>query len=154
MKDERGVALLVALIVTVLLTLLGISMAFDSMTDVTISNDLENYKRALAAAEIGFSTYKEALRGRDITAILNNTDPGVATTCHQYINYTIPSGIAGEYFNRNPIAPIEAMNIDFNNPPTSIGSRTASSSHAVMGLMTPAAGVDVPYEPPYHWASQ
>lgn len=147
MKDERGVALLVALIVTVLLTLLGISMAFDSMTDVTISKDLENYKKALAAAETGFSTYKEALRGRDITAILDNTDPGVATTCPQYISYTVPSGTAGVYFNRNPIAPIEAMNIDFNNLPTSIGNRTASSSHAMMGVMTPADGVDVPYEP-------
>ena len=123
-------------------------MTFDSMTDVTINNDLENYKRALAAAETGFGTYKEILRGRDLTAILDNTDPGVTTTCPQYISYTVPTGTAGEYFNRNPIAPIEAMNIDFNNPPTSgLPDRTASSSHAVMGLMTPAAGVDVPYEP-------
>ena len=33
MKDEKGIALLVVMIVTIMLAILGISMTFDSMTE-------------------------------------------------------------------------------------------------------------------------
>ncbi|MDA2934747.1 pilus assembly PilX N-terminal domain-containing protein [Acidobacteria bacterium AH-259-D05] len=131
MKNARGSALMIVIIVTVVMALLGLSMTFLSMTDLSMSYELENQKKAFMVADAGFNTLKETLRGIDITNTLQT-----ATTVNQYINYTEPTQgtDAFEYFSRNPLAPLEAMNVDFDNPPTSIGTRT------VNGLLTPAAG--------------
>ena len=129
--DERGVALLIVTIISILLVLLGLSLTFDSMTETTISSEIENRNRAFLNTDAGYNSYKDNLRGLSLTAILTAT-----TTVPQYINYTIPTDpTALAYFNRNPLAPLEAMNVDFDNPPTPVGTRT------INGLMTPAAGV-------------
>ena len=44
MKDESGAALLIVTILSVLLALLGMSMIFDSMTEFSMSNELEKQK--------------------------------------------------------------------------------------------------------------
>jgi hypothetical protein len=87
MKDESGAALLIVTIVSVLLALLGMSMIFNSMTEFSMSNDLENQKKARVNAEAGYS------------------------------------------------APLEAMNIDFDNPPTRMATLT------VNGFLTPGEGI-------------
>ena len=131
--DERGVALLIVTIISILLVLLGLSQTFDSMTETTISSEIENRNRAFLNTDAGYNSYKDNLRGLSLTAILTAT-----TTVPQYINYTIPTDpTALAYFNRNPLAPLEAMNVDFDNPPTPVGTRT------INGLMTPAAGVPI-----------
>ncbi|MDA2934828.1 hypothetical protein MYX82_10870, partial [Acidobacteria bacterium AH-259-D05] len=123
-------------IVSIMLLMLGLSMTFDSMTDVTISNEMENRRLAFANADTGYNAYKNVLRGLDLSTSLKTP-----TTVSQYITY--PSGYvptdatASSYFSRNPLYPLEAMNVDFENPPTQIGTRT------VFGLLTPAAGVDL-----------
>ncbi len=131
-KDERGIALLTVTIVSVLLLLLGLSMTFTSMTDFSMSNELENKKRAVLIAEAGVNALKDTFRGSDISAILAAT-----TAVPQYINYPEPNAgtDAATYFNRNPLAHLEAMNVDFENLPTQIGTRT------VNGFLTPAGGV-------------
>ncbi|MCZ6484173.1 MAG: hypothetical protein O6826_00560 [Acidobacteria bacterium] len=131
MKDESGVSLLIVTIVSILMALLGMSMIFDSMTEVTISNELENQKKARLNAETGFSTVKDALRQANLTAVLQST-----TGVPRYMNYPLPSvgTVAEDYFLRNPIAPQEAMNIDFEDPPTRLTTRT------VNGFLTPGEG--------------
>ncbi len=126
-KDERGIALLMVTIVSVLLLLLGLSMTFTSMTDFSMSTELINKKIAFHTASAGFNAVKGSA---NLTAL------AATTNVSQYINYPVPSpGTDAErYFNRNPIAPLEAMNVDYDNPPTPIGSRT------VTGLLTPASG--------------
>ena len=128
LKDESGVSLLIVTIVSILMALLGMSMIFDSMTEVTISNELENQKKARLNAETGFSTVKDALRQTNLTAVLQST-----TDVPRYMNYSVPGAgtVAEDYFLRNPIAPKEAMNIDFESPPARLATRT------VNGFLTP-----------------
>ncbi|MDA2934824.1 pilus assembly PilX N-terminal domain-containing protein [Acidobacteria bacterium AH-259-D05] len=131
MKNEQGIVLLIVMIISVLLMLLGMSMTFTSMTDFSMGNELENKKRALTIAEAGFNTLKESLRGNDLSTYLAAT-----TVVPKYINYSepTPGTDAFTYFSRNPLAPLEAMNVDFDNLPTQIGTRN------VNGLLTPAGG--------------
>jgi hypothetical protein len=134
MKDESGAALLIVTIVSVLLALLGMSMIFDSMTEFTMSNELENQKKARVNAEAGYSVQKDTLRTGDLTAILQAT-----TSVPRYMNYPVPDPgtVAEDYFERNPIAPMEAMNIDFENPPTRLATLT------VNGFLTPGEGTSL-----------
>ncbi len=60
-KDERGIALLMVTIVSVLLLLLGLSMTFTSMTDFSMSTELINKKIALHTASAGFNAEKGSL---------------------------------------------------------------------------------------------
>ncbi len=127
-KDKRGIALLMATMVSALLLLLGLSLTFTSITDFSMSTELINKKIAFHTASAGFNAEKGSV---NLTAALAAT-----THVSQYINYPVPNpGTDAEtYFNRNPIAPLEAMNVDYDNPPTPIGTR------AVTGLLTPASG--------------
>ena len=131
MRDERGMALLVVMVVSVMLGLLGLSMAFDSSNDMIISNEMENRRKAFMAADIGYNIYKNQLRGNELDDILATT-----TSVPHYINYAEPSAstVPYAYFSRNPVASMEAMNVDFDDPPTPIGTRT------VNGLLTPPTG--------------
>ena len=133
-KDERGVALLMVTIVSILLLLVGLSLTFTSMTDFSMSTELINKRRAFHTASAGFNVTKGLINPNLTTAL------AATTNVSQYINYTVPnSGSDAEtYFNRNPIAPLEAMNVDYDSPPTPIGSR------AVTGLITPASGTVLP----------
>jgi hypothetical protein len=85
-------------------------------------------------AEAGYDAQKDALRREDLTAVLQST-----TSVPQYMNYPVPTPgtTADEYFQRNPVAPKEAINIDFENPPSQITTRT------VNGLLTPGEGVSL-----------
>ena len=137
---ERGIALLVVMIVVIMLILLGLSMTFDSMTDVSLSNEMENRRKAFANADTGYNEYKSTLRGVDLTTVLS--DASYTKTVPRYIDYPtdyVPTdATALAYFDRNPIYPLEAMNVDFDNLPAQLGTRT------VKGLMTDVAGEVLP----------
>ena len=132
--DDRGNALLAALMVSMLLAVLALSMSSNILTDFSMSNDLESQKRALQTADSGNSVLKTSLLGLDLSATLQAT-----TVVPRYINYTepTPGTDADNYFQRNPLAPLEAMNVDFENLPSPIGTRNAT------GFLTPAGGVSL-----------
>ena len=134
-KDERGMTLLIVMVVSVLFVVLSLTMTLNSMTDFAISRELQNKKMAQLAADAGVAVAKNSLDGALLDTVLATTTP-----VPQYISYSVPnSGTdAWTYFNRNPIAPMEAMNVDFDNPPGSIGTRS------VAGLLTSAAGDTLP----------
>ena len=133
-EDEQGNALLAALMVSMLLAVLALSMSSNIMTDFSMSRDLESQKRALQTADSGNSVLKNNLLGLDLSATLQAT-----TVVPRYINYPepTPGTDADNYFQRNPLAPLEAMNVDFENLPSPIGTRTAT------GFLTPAGGVSL-----------
>ncbi len=133
-EDEQGNALLAALMVSMLLAVLALSMSSNIMTDFSMGRDLESQKRALQTADSGNSVLKNNLLGLDLSATLQAT-----TVVPRYINYPepTPGTDADNYFQRNPLAPLEAMNVDFENPPSSIGTRNAT------GFLTPANGVSM-----------
>ena len=127
MRDERGVALIITMIVSMLLGVLGLAIAFSSMTELTMTTDLERKGKARMTAEAGYSITKSGIQFNLLAT---------STSVPQYINYTKPTAgtDAYTYFSRNPLAPIEAMNVDFDSPPAPIGNRT------VTGLLTSASG--------------
>ena len=129
--NQRGVALVTVVICSVVLTLLGLSLTFSTLRDFSMNFELEAHDKALKIADAGFQLTKSVFRGNEITALL-----AAETTVNRYLNYTDPgSDPALAFFKRNPMAPVEAVNIDFTNSPTSIGTRTVS------GLLAPPAGI-------------
>lgn len=133
-EEDRGSALLAVLMVSMLLAVLALSMSSNIMTDFSMSHDLESQKRALQTADSGNNVLKNNLPGLDLSATLQAT-----TVVPRYINYPepTPGTDADNYFQRNPLAPLEAMNVDFENLPSPIGTRNAT------GLLTPAGGVSL-----------
>jgi len=133
-EEDRGSALLAVLMVSMLLAVLALSMSSNIMTDFSMSHDLESQKRALQTADSGNNVLKNNLQGLDLSATLQAT-----TVVPRYINYPepTPGTDADNYFQRNPLAPLEAMNVDFENLPSPIGTRNAT------GLLTPAGGVSL-----------
>jgi hypothetical protein len=123
-----------ALMVSMLLAVLALSMSSNIMTDFSTSRDLESQKRALQTADTGNSVLKNSLLGLDLSTALQAT-----IVVPRYINYTVPTPAtdADNYFQRNPLAPLEAMNVDFENLPSPIGTRNAT------GFLTPASGVSL-----------
>ncbi len=132
--DDRGNALLAALLASMLLAVLALSMSSNILTDFSMSNDLDSQNRALQTADSGNSVLKTSLLGLDLSATLQAT-----TVVPRYINYPVPTPgtDADNYFQRNALAPLEAMNVDFENLPSSIGTRNAT------GFLTPAGGVSL-----------
>ncbi|MDA2928080.1 hypothetical protein MYX78_12795, partial [Acidobacteria bacterium AH-259-G07] len=122
---------LMAITLSAFLLLFGLSMTLSSMSEFSMSTNLENKTKAMMTAEGGYNIWKSALRDMNLNDLL-----ATSTSVPRYINYTepAPSTSAYPYFIRNPLAPIEAMNVDFDNPPAPIGNRT------VNGLLTSASG--------------
>ena len=127
--------MLIVLVVSVLMVILGLSLTVTSMTDFSISHSLQSKKMAMLTANAGLAAARDQMKGASLDTLLAAT-----TVVPKYINYSEPnSGTDAEtYFNRNPIAPMEAMNVDFHNPPTQISTRS------VAGLLTSASGETLP----------
>ena len=126
---------MIVLVMSILMVVLGLSLTVTSMTDFSISHELQNKKMALLTANAGLAAVRDQLKGVSLDTLLAAT-----TVVPRYINYSEPgTGTDAEtYFNRNPIAPMEAMNVDFDNPPTQISTRS------VAGLLTSASGETLP----------
>lgn len=129
MRNQRGVALVVALILAVLLSLLALSVTFSSLREVATSTEFENHEKALLVADAGFNEVKQKLRGQDLSQILKT-----AATVPLYVSAAAPTWPTAV---RMPVLPIDARNIDFESPPGSTGGR------AVTGLLTPPLGWDI-----------
>jgi len=73
MRQERGVALLIALILAVLLSLIGLSLTFSTMTTVRLGTEFENHERAVLVADGGLSEIRADLRADAVNGILSST---------------------------------------------------------------------------------
>ncbi len=132
-QAERGMALLIVLVCSTLFMLLGLSLALTSMTTFRMSNEFEAREKALLIADGGFNLTRTTFRGNALSALLSN-----ATQVDQYLNFPVPTEpTALQYFNRNPLSPVEAMHVDYASLPTAIGTRT------VNGLLTVPTGVSL-----------
>src|SRR3990172_8231570 len=72
-RDERGIALVIALLVSALLLLLGGHFMTASMTEKTIASNEVNTARAFYLAEAGIQHTKKSLEALDLSAVLNGT---------------------------------------------------------------------------------
>ncbi len=125
---ERGIALLLAVVVAVLLTMIGLSLTSSSIAELSVTTEFEAHEKASIIADAAFNIARNELRGQDLTVVLSTPTPAL-----KFMDATDP--VAGSYAARNPISPLEARSIDFNNPPYPKGARTA------FGLLTPPQGV-------------
>jgi hypothetical protein len=131
--DERGMALVTVIICSALFMVLGLSLTFSSMTAFKMSNEYEAREKALLIADGGFNLTRSLFRGNDLSTLLSS-----ATDVDQYLNFPVPTeATALQYFNRNPLSPVEAIHIDYASPPAAIGTRTLN------GLLTDPDGVSL-----------
>lgn len=124
---EQGIALLLAAFAALLLSLAGLSLTLTSLSEFSMSQEFETHYRALQVADAGLSAQKNNLRGKDSSVFL-----ATAAVVPQYLEYDIPA--VHTYAYRNPLLPLEARSVDFDDPPSSSGSR------AVKGFLTPSSG--------------
>lgn len=121
--NERGAALIMALIFSLLLLVLGLGITLVSTADVTAGEDMIAHQQALFIAESGLSEMQRSLRGRDITELLNTTG-------------SLPVFLGtGPASDRDPVDLLDARSIDYTNPPA------PRQTLVVNGLMTPGLGV-------------
>ena len=126
MRNDYGFALVIALIIALLLSLLCLSVTLSSMSELRISGEFENHEKAILIAEAGFNRERQGLRGDQLDTLL--AQPGTMLVFKA--DQTAP-----DWAVRNPISPIDARNIDFEQPST-----TGGASNPVTGLLTPATG--------------
>lgn len=124
--EERGIALLLAIIVTVIISLLGLSMTFNATGDYMLSSEFENHERALLVADGGFDMARNQLRGTDLTELLRRV-----TEVPVYHDFGVAE--PGTYAYRNPLHPNEARHANFH-------TLTPSGSRMAKGFLTPGVG--------------
>lgn len=115
MRNERGIAMVIALVVAILLSLLCLSLTMSSMREFQVSTEFENHEKALLVADAGFNSVKQLLRGKDLDTLLKSP------TNVPY-PMTDPSNTVLAYAVRNPLPPFQARNINFSGT-TSSGER-------------------------------
>jgi len=93
-RDQRGVTLLIVLVMSVLLVVLGLSMTVSSMTEFSMSHELQNKKIASLTASGGFASVINSLEGETLDNLLSD-----ATDVPKYFNYSIPMDLPVVTFN-------------------------------------------------------
>jgi len=73
-QNQRGIALVVALLVTTLLLVIGTHFMFASLSEKTVSSNEVEAARAFYAAEGGMEHAKKSLEGLDFSGVLAGTD--------------------------------------------------------------------------------
>jgi hypothetical protein len=122
MSSQRGSALIMALIISVIMMALGLAVTFASLSDFTMSEEFEGHERALATAEAGLADCVRDLRHFDVTTAIS-TDVQVPVFASE-----------GPSSYRDPIDFLEARSVDYSRLPSSIGQAR------IRGLLTPGMG--------------
>lgn len=126
-RKERGSALLAALIISLILLAVALSLTSSSINQVTISDEFERHQAALTLAEAGLNVVRTELRGKDLADAADQV-----TRVPDFVGIGAP--LPSSYAARNPIPLEEARTVDFANPPAPQGFRE------VTGLLTPPLG--------------
>jgi hypothetical protein len=122
MIREKGSALIMALIISVIMMALGLAVTFASLSDFSMSEEFEGHKRALYTAETGLADCLRDLRRLDVTAAIS-TDAQVPV----FVS-------SGPSYYRDPVDFLEARSVDYGRLPSSVGQAR------IRGLMTPGLG--------------
>lgn len=122
MSSQKGSALIMALIISVIMMALGLALTFASLSNFTMSEEFEGHERALYTAEAGLADCLRDLRHFDVTDAIS-TDAQVPVFVTD-----------GPSYYRDPIDFLEARSVDYDRPPASQGNAR------IRGLLTPGAG--------------
>ena len=113
-QNERGVALVIVLLLAVVISLLVLSLSLSSLRENQISFEFENHEKALLVADAGFNATKGVFKGKTLDELLARS-----TQVPSYI----PDSNPRPFDYRNPINLREARNVNFDAP-SSVGNRT------------------------------
>lgn len=122
MGNEKGSALIFALVITAVLMVLGLGLSISSLADFNMAQEFEARERALLTAEEGVATVQLTLRGNTLDSMLSRT-----TQIPLYLG-------AAPTSYRDPVNVFEARNVDYRRLPNAV-----ASVH-LAGLLTPANG--------------
>ncbi|MBI4484366.1 MAG: hypothetical protein HY652_15950, partial [Acidobacteria bacterium] len=103
-NKENGIALFIALVALSLLSLLGLSVAYNAMTEMQISDNMETGVASLFLAESGAELAREMARGTDFNVLL--TGPNLVG------NTTNPAGQGFAYRNPMELAAARTLDLD------------------------------------------
>lgn len=121
-RCEKGSALILALIISAVLMIFGLTLAVASLDDFTMAEEFESHQQALMIAEAGLAAAELQLRQLSLDEALSATS--------QVLTYGFP----GPSSHRDPVNLAEARSIDYNRLPSPTGSVTLN------GMLTPGTG--------------
>ena len=146
---EQGIALLIALVVLSVFSLLGLYMALDSATSLRISDNHESQICAGYAALAGLNHARTALRGLEFDAALNGPD-GAHDGSPAYLTQ------ARAFAFRNPLSWSVARSLDIFDPVGALGGmpddglvNTGYSGTSPGTVLIPLAGIAQTVPNPY-----
>lgn len=122
MTSEKGSALIMALIISVIMMALGLALTFTSLSDFSMSEEFEGHERALSTAEAGLADCVQGLRHMDITTAI-----GISAQVPVFASN-------GPSYYRDPIDFLEARSVDYGRLPSALGQAN------IRGLLTPGLG--------------
>lgn len=108
-RGDSGSALLLALLVLTLLSILGLFMFFGATAGVQISDNYESQVQSTYAALAGIRHARVLFRGLDLNQILRGPD-GVYDTTASYLTW------ARGFEFRNPVSLPAALRLDIDDP--------------------------------------
>ncbi len=125
LKNEKGAALLFAVVISVLLMALGLSLTLSSLSEFSMSNEFKSHNQSLLIADAGLNASEAFLRGRDLNEVISG-----ATSTPTFFS-------SGPTNPRDPMTLTEARNVDYYDLPSATGSAQ------IAGLLTPPLGVQL-----------
>ena len=137
--QESGFALLIALIVLALLSVLGLYLSLAATAEVRISDNYESYVQARAAALAGLSHARALMRGLRFDDLLQGPD-GVHNTSKSSL------ARARTLANRTPVDWTVARMLDIQDPSASLAGLVDDGT---MSMGKNAAGNGVELIPPF-----
>ena len=113
-KDETGMALMLVMFALALVSILGLVLTMNSITEVRISDNSESHAQAALAAISGLNHARVAVRGLDFDALLKGPD-GVYDAGAAYMND------AKSFAFRLPFSILTAQTLNIEDPLADIG---------------------------------
>ena len=115
--EEAGIALMLAIFALMLVSVLGLILTMNSITEIRISDNSESYAQATLAAISGLNHARVAVHGLDFDALLKGPD-GVYDAGAAYITEAKGFGF------RLPFSPLSAQTLNIYDPSAGIGDST------------------------------
>jgi len=102
-QDERGIALVISLLIMVVLTVLGIAVIMNVNTEISISENAKDSKQAFYVAEAGLQSGINQLPSRNafsatVASGLTYTSVPAGQPLPQPTNYPCPAGYGSNVF--------------------------------------------------------
>ena len=148
-REEKGLAVLIALISLTLFSLLGLYMNLNATTEVIISDNHESRMQAQYAARAGLNHARALIRGLEYNDLLKGADGS-------YDPSSYPAGQSGMYGFRNLISWSVARTLNLQDPSNEVsglpddGLISSGKFGSTNGtLLIPATGIAMTATNPY-----